>query len=66
MTKDGAISSSYVALHHVVGVVHDVSCQTKVADLGHSVVGQEDVASSHVSVDALESRTHVTTVGYIL
>lgn len=66
MTKDGATSLPYIALHHVVGVVHDVSRQTKVTDLGHSVVSQEDIASSHVSVNALESRTHVTTTRYIL
>lgn len=55
-------SSAYIALHHVVGVIHDVTCQAKVANLGHSAVGQEDISGSHVSVNTLHTHTRAHTV----
>lgn len=57
---DRFYSTPYIALHHIVGVIHDVTCQTKVTNLGHSVVGQEDISSSHVSVNTLRTHTHET------
>lgn len=52
---------AYIALHHVVGVIHDVTRQAKVTNLGHSAVGQEDIPSSHVSVNTLH--THAVCLG---
>lgn len=44
---------AHVSFDYIVGVVHDVSRQTEITDLGHSAVGEEDVSGRHVSVDAL-------------
>ena len=52
---------TYIAFHHVVGVLHDVTGQAEVTDLGLAAVCQEHVPGGHVSVDALNTHTHTHT-----
>lgn len=46
-------SFPHVSFDDVVGVVHDVSSQSEITDLGHSTVGEENVSGRHISVNAL-------------
>lgn len=47
---------TYAAFRHVVGIMHDVSGQTKVTDLHDFPLRQEDISSSQVPVDALHGK----------
>jgi len=46
---------TYISLHYIVHVIHDVSCKAKITDLHHIVVGQQDVSGSKVTVNALKT-----------
>lgn len=43
----------HISFDHVVGIIHDVSCQSEITDLGHSTVGEQNVSGRHISVNAL-------------
>lgn len=45
---------THISFHHIVGVIFDVSGEAEVADLSHTAIGQEDVPSGHVPVNALQ------------
>lgn len=49
-----SVEGTYVSFDHIVRVCGDVSGQTKVTDLCHSALGQEDIPGCQISVDALE------------
>jgi hypothetical protein len=56
---------AHIALHHIVGVIHDVTCQAEVTDLSHTEVCQEDVPSCNVPVDTLrQTERESVTVAY--
>lgn len=44
---------SYISFAHIVRIFVDVTCQTKVTDLHHITLRQEDVSGRQVSMDTL-------------
>ena len=51
---DGTAPGTHTAIGDVVGIPHDVSCQTKVTDLHQLPLADEDVPGSQVTMHTLQ------------
>lgn len=45
---------TYIAFDNIVCIIHDVSGQAEITDLGHPSIGEEHIPCGQVSVNALD------------
>lgn len=58
--------TTYASFGDVVVVVHDVSRQSKVADLHYLALREQDVPGGQISVDTLQGETHTCAYSRLL
>lgn len=52
-------STTYASFGDIVVVMHDVSCQSKVANLHYLALREQDVPGSQISVDTLKNEKNL-------